>query len=511
MASGPGEIISTFEPVKAAELPTMDQLPDAVTVGPPVEQQLETVYFDTTDLVLAATGITVRRRTGGDHAGWQLTFPAGGADRDELLLPLARATKTVPKPLRAAVRVYTRDRALAPVATVRTHRNVRRLLDAEGHVLAQVCEDVVTAQTPSPSDTGLTSAWREWGIELVDGNRCLLRAAGDLLHEAGADPVRGRATLVRALGDRMPQTVEPVEPARLSSTSPAAAVVQARLRAQVSELQLRDTQVRRDLPDGVHQMRVALRRLRSALATFRPLLDRAVIEPLRGELGWVAGVLGEARDAEVMRDRLAAVITAQPAELVLGPVARRVDAEFDEIYRAAQARVLEALESPRYFAAVDDLDRVAAGPPWTARAYEHAGDVLAQRVRHDWKRLRDQVAAAEAASGSAQYEERLHEVRKAAKRVRYAAEVMTPIGGGSAKRFVKAMKRLQSVLGDHQDSVVVQPRLRELGIRAHLDGDNAFSYGYLHALEQSRAADAEVRYASAWRQASRKKLRSWLA
>ena len=84
----------------------------------------------------------------------------------------------------------------------------------------------------------------------------------------------------------------------------AGSAVQAHLAEQVAELVARDPQTRRDRRTRLHRMRVATRRLRSALATFRPLLDRTRTDPLREELRWLAGVLGAARDAEVMHARL---------------------------------------------------------------------------------------------------------------------------------------------------------------------------------------------------------------
>ncbi|MDQ3664447.1 MAG: CYTH domain-containing protein, partial [Actinomycetota bacterium] len=185
MVSVHREVEDKFEADDNAELPRLDRLPGVATVHPPVEVELHATYFDTAELALAAAGITVRRRTGGDDAGWHLKLPDGNGHRDELRVPLGRAARTVPKPLRTVVRALSRDRPLAAVATVRTRRCVHRLLDVDGRVLAEVCDDTVSASTPASGDAGDEVRWREWEVELVDGNPTLLVAAGRLLQDVG--------------------------------------------------------------------------------------------------------------------------------------------------------------------------------------------------------------------------------------------------------------------------------------------------------------------------------------
>jgi CHAD domain-containing protein len=287
-------------------------------------------------------------------------------------------------------------------------------------------------------------------------------------------------------------------------------VVLARIREQVEELRRREAQVRDDVPGGVHRMRVALRRLRSALATFRPVLDREVTDPLRAEMKWAADELGAARDSEVLHERLTRDVAVEPAELVLGPVARRMDVVLGDRLRKGNEQAREALGSDRYRTLVARLEALVAAPPWTDAVRRPADEILRKRMRHDWKRLR---RAAAAASGEGDPERRamlLHEVRKAAKRARYAAETLTPRYGPEATRLAKAGKKVQTVLGEHHDSVVARPVLRQLGVQAHLDGDSGFTYDLLHAREQARTDAAERRYRATWAKADRKKLRRWL-
>ncbi len=151
----------------------------------------------------------------------------------------------------------------------------------------------------------------------------------------------------------------------LTPDSPASAVLLAHLTEQVRAMTSREQQARLDEPDGVHKMRVATRRLRSALATFRPLLDRAVTDPLRDELKWIAGELGGARDAEVLRMRLLDELAAEPDELVLGPIASLIEVELRADHRKAHDELVVALDSERYRLLVEQLEALIADPPFT--------------------------------------------------------------------------------------------------------------------------------------------------
>jgi CHAD domain-containing protein len=290
----------------------------------------------------------------------------------------------------------------------------------------------------------------------------------------------------------------------------AADVVQARLTEQVRELRALDPLVRRDVPDSVHRMRVATRRLRSALATFRPLLDRHVTDPLRDELKWLAGVLGEVRDTEVMHERLTALVADELAGAIRGGADSRIDHELVNRYEAARVEAMKALRSPRYHDLLERLDELTAAPPWTATASEGAEAALPTRVRSDWKRLERRMDTAAGTADRTERAARLHEARKAAKRFRYAAETAVPVHGKDARRLVKRTKRLQTVLGDHHDAVVTQEWLRELADVVAAEGEDTFTFGVIHAREEVLAETSEARLAKTWKKAARKKYRKWL-
>lgn len=486
-------------------LPVLDEIPGVASVAGAQVHELDATYFDTVDLTLATAGISLRRRTGGPDAGWHLKLPMKEG-RLEVHEPLSRARKTVPKSLRVLLVAHTRGDTLKPVAVVRTKREVHLLHDAEGAVLAEFCDDHVSAGGPEAADL---TRWREWEVELVEADADFLATVATAVERAGGRPSRTKK-LVRALGERLPVATEQVLPAPRRK-SPASQVVQARLRTQVAVIRRYDPLVRRDAPDAVHKMRVGVRRLRNALATFRPLLAREQTEPVRDELKWLAAALGEPRDAEVMRARLEHLIADESPEVVRGEGYRRMDEEMHTEYALSRERMLEALGSGRYFALLDRLEELSTTPPWTESAAEPVHSVLRKRVRKDYQRLVGRVELADEAENPGEREHRLHEARKAAKRVRYAAETLTGIYGKEAKEFVAAMKRVQSKLGDHHDASVTQQRLRELGDEAARTGDNAFVFGVLHAREERALLETDDQFVHEWITASKKKRRRWLS
>jgi CHAD domain-containing protein len=279
-----------------------------------------------------------------------------------------------------------------------------------------------------------------------------------------------------------------------TSAAPAGEVVRAALQLQVAALQDADLMVRTGQPDGVHQVRVACRRLRSTLAAFRPVLDRTATDPLREELAAVGTELSPARDSEVALAHLRELVAAEPVELVLGPVAARLQqaAVKDEV--AGDARARRVLSSPEYLRLRDDLDALVAAPPLTEAAARPADEVLREAVAHAGKRLRRGVDAAQ----DSDHPEALHDVRKAAKRLRYTAEAAVPVLGRPVAELVSTLKGVQQVLGDRQDTFVTRPLCTQLGLQAFAAGENAWTYGRLHALEEARGEAAEREFWVRW-------------
>ena len=485
-------------------------------VTEPVELALDARYLDTPDLRLLRARTTLRRRSGGVDDGWHLKLPGGQVtDRLEVRLPLGEDGAAPPEELARLVRATVRTAPLGAVARVRTRRVVRHLLgapDADGTpvVLAEVADDTVTAEAPAASagEPVEVTTWRELEVELVEGDRALLEAAVQALVDAGARRSSSPSKLRRVLGDRLPRPSAPAAEPTLRSR--ASEVVTARLRAEVERLVGADVGVRRGEPDAVHQMRVATRRLRSLMATWRPLLDPTAAELARGELHWLAGALGQERDAEVRRDHLLAALAAQPPELLPGPVSARLAQVLDQAVAAGHAAVVEALDGDRYLVLLEALATMVARPPLTQAADGRARQVLLPRVAREHRRVADAAEAADGARTPAQREALLHETRKAAKRARYAAEELAGLVGSDARAYAAALSSVQEALGELQDSTLTRELLREVAEQASLAGEDGFGYGRLHALEEVRAQRAEDAFEVAWARADRKRLRRWL-
>lgn len=510
---------------EGVELPALEGLPGVASVQSKVVD-LEAVYFDTADLRLLRNRTTLRRRAGGSDEGWHLKRPLPGGDRSETHLPLGRSTRTVPAELRRQVQVHVRTGTLVPVATLRTRRGVHRLLTDDGTVLAEVADDAVdgivgsAARTRGAADAGgpaedarpgAGTAWREWEVELVDGDDALLEAARERLLSAGAVPAGHASKVGRLLRSAMPEVAEPpAEPRSGLPEGTAGDVVWRHLAEQVAALQALDPQVRADEPDAVHRMRVAARRLRSVLKTYRSVLARATTDPVREALDALGEPLGRARDAEVLAARLGGLLAEQDPALVLGPVERRLQDRARQEHREAQDAVVRYLAGEPYLRLLDDLDALVMAPPWRPKARRKAAKVLPRAVARVWRDAVGRVRGVEEAADDGARDLALHEARKGVRRVRYAAELAVPALGGRVRRFAGRVEDVQDALGEHQDSVVARAALRELGVEAHLAGENGFTWGLLHGLERHRAADARAAFRRTWRKATRRRRTAWL-
>ena len=500
MAVNVNETETKYDAPAGAGLPRLDRLPRVAAASGPEQQRLEADYYDTDDLRLLRAGITLRQRSGGDDAGWHLKLPLGHGTRREIRRPLGAAARGVPGELAGLVRVHTRGAPLRPVARMTTTRQRVVLLDDAGKSLAEVAADDVSAQTLG--QVSAMSRWQEVEVELTGGDRRLLKAADGLLRRHdGLRPAARAAKLARALGDRLP---EPEDPPRPTASSPAGEVVLAYLHAQAGTLVHLDPLVRLDEPDAVHQMRVASRRLRSTLRSFGHILPRDATSGLAADLNWLGGVLGAARDGEVLAAHLRSRLRQAPVELRIGPVEARIQGHFASVRAAARTELLAALDSDRYFSLLDDLDRLLAEPPLTAEAARPAADVLPVAARRAGRQAARRMHRAWRASPGQARNEALHQARKSARRARYAAEAMAPAAGRKARRFVKRMKQVQSVLGEHQDSVIARVVARDLGISAHQAGENAFSYGLLYELDACDGERLQAQARRIWKKASRR-------
>ena len=488
-----------FTPGPSFRLPAFDD--DELVADPPDDIKLQAAYFDTADLRLARAGASLRFR---NAEGWTVKLPVssdGALVRGEIHLggepgdppDAARRPRAGAGPRRAA-RAGRAPQHRAPTAS--------SCAIADGEQLAEVVDDEV-----SVLDGGrLAARFRELEVELTDAAPVdLVEWVADRLRAAGAGEPEQLPKIVRALGPRALDPPDVVAPPKLDvALDPARSRSAPRSLNSTKRLLTNDPGVRLgDDPEAVHQARVATRRLRSDLRTFRPVVDPEWDASLREELKWLGGLLGAVRDNDVLLDRLEGrVADLHPSDRHAGK--RLLDVLREHRVRA-RAELLEAMRSPRYARLLDRL--VAA-----ARTIPSSGDPaeldleLGDLVRKPWKKLRKAVKDLDEDPP----DEELHAVRIRAKWCRYAAEAVAPAVGTPAKRFAAAVEQVQDVLGEHQDAVVAGQWLRTHAADSGGRVECAFVAGELAAREDVAADASRAEWPAAWKQAKRRSLRQWM-
>ncbi len=461
------EVERKFDVGESTGSPSFTGIADIARVEQLPTQALDAVYFDTPARDLASRRITLRRRTGGEDAGWHLKLPAGPDARTEVRAPLD-SDDDVPSELADdVVLAIVRDRPLSPVARITTARGVQHLHGADDAVLAEFCDDQVTASRAATADAPqVEQRWREWEIELIqpEPNTKLLDKLSDRLLGAGARPAGHGSKLARVLG---------TTPKAL----PATDALHRAVAEQLDELLVWDRAVRAEADDAVHQMRVTTRKIRSLIQaspdSFALPDDMSILDELRE----LANVLGTARDAEVLAERYRDALDTLPPDLVRGPIRERLVDGAESRYRAGLRHSLAALRSPRYFRLLDALDEVIATAPPTGKRS------TAATVAAAGKKVRKAAKTARQADDD-ERDAAIHRIRKRAKRLRYTADAT-----GAAK-VSKRAKKIQSLLGDHQDSVVSREHLVQQAEAAHEAGEDTFTYGLLHQQESDLAVES---------------------
>jgi CHAD domain-containing protein len=309
-------------------------------------------------------------------------------------------------------------------------------------------------------------------VELVEGDDDDLTRLGRLLRRAGARRSDGRPKLMRVLG----LEPDPVPGRR----APTLDHVRSMLAAQLTVIETHDPGVRLgDDPEDVHRMRVATRRARALIGATRPLLGDVLV-PLGEELKWLAGLLGAVRDLDVLLERIRGDVASLDEDRI---AAAPLVAALEERCEDERVALLAGLAEERY---VTLLDRFEA--ELTALAGVAVDGGVRAIAKRGTKRLRSAAEALPAGSSDAgSSDEELHQVRKRVKEARYAAELAAPSGGRRAARYVEALKAVQDVIGEHQDAVVAEERIRSL-VTPH----TALAGGRLIERERSRKAQARA-------------------
>jgi len=391
-----------------------------------------------------------------------------------------------------------RHSELVPVARLSTVRKRVRLVDPSGTRVAEVVDDEVSVR----DGRRVAARFREIEVEASgeNGAEGIITPLVTRLRVAGAGAPDPTPKHIRALG---PRAIEPpeVSPEPLLPAPTARDVIKYALSDSVAALLHHDPLVRtsRD-PEAVHQARVATRKLRSNLRTFGPLLDVEWLEPLRSELGWIATSLGTVRDREVLLERLRERAKSLPANDNRSATAllRILETEIDGLRK----NLATDLDSQRYVDLLERLVDAAHSPATLPAADQPASGLLPALATTPWRRLRSAVRQLHVMPADAD----LHRIRILAKRARYAAEAVAPVAGPDSAAFAKAAARLQTILGEHQDSVTAQAWLRG----AKVSGRRAFVAGELIAEERLAAEESRRQWPAVWQALDRKKLRDWM-
>jgi CHAD domain-containing protein len=388
--------------------------------------------------------------------------------------------------------VFTRGREISAVARLSTRRSTYRLHGFSGEYLADFNDDRVHAVPLR--NLGTEMHWREWELELVHATPELFTAARPALEAAGAVPSTNAAKLARALGLFRPE-VQTAESGPARKKGPVRDVVTAYVGTQIKELLTHDAGVRQGVPDSVHQMRSAARRTRSVLRTYRTLFKKGVIVGLERDLQWLGRILGRPRDAEVMRQRILANLHTLPESQASGPALGQIEHELGTAYNTGYQRAFAVLNSPRYYRILNALEHFRDKPLAKSKASRGARKTSARLVNKAARRLARAHRNARKAAGTADYDAALQQVRTDARRLRHAAESVTAIHGKRARVLEKTGRRIQRVLGDHQDSVVARELLNRLASSTpDMAAGTAAVYTALTEQEAETAAKTEAAY-----------------
>ena len=249
-----------------------------------------------------------------------------------------------------------------------------------------------------------------------------------------------------------------------------------------------------DEPDAVHQLRTHVRRLRSVLAAYAPLFDAGVVQAVRRSFRELGHELGTVRDIEVRVQvaeealQLALDEWGLDSDDIASMRARLVD---DEVvaHRLAHARLVERQRMPRAAARREVLAAFLEAPARTPLADEPARDELGRLLGREAKRAVRRARRVDAASAT----DRLHDARKAGRRLRYAAEAVVeePVAlfGDRANALAEAGEAVHDVLGNHRDEVLFAEHVRRAGAHAAHDAEPMDAYERLAEAADLRAAD----------------------
>lgn len=243
-------------------------------------------------------------------------------------------------------------------------------------------------------------------------------------------------------------------------------------------------------------MRAAVRRLRAILRAVRHVFDPDWREELRAELEWLSTALGAVRDLDVLRQYLRTELASHDRGR---PVGRGLLARLDAERTRAQARLRTALDDPRYARLLDSIENAIEHPRLVAETLS-----LPDIAGSEFRKLRKAVRALSRKPSASE----LHTVRLKVKRARYAAELAQEMVGRRAERFAKKAKKVQDILGEHQDAVVAEERLSALLLNGGQPRQAAVAQ-WLAERQRARRQTARAAFTEQWPKLKRRGRKAW--
>ena len=353
---------------------------------------LESTYHDTADLRLARGGVILRHRS---DDGWVVRFePREAPSSAPETTPTARGEHrfdgdpaSPPDAALELVRALVRSAKVAPVAKLRTRRRRIELHDELGKTLGTITDDEVSVL----KGRRVAARFRELEVDVYDNAPdALADAVAGRLRTAGAGPPDPTPKIVRALGWSALEPPDVSSIARLGPSPSAADVVRTALAASVAQLIERDPGVRLgEDPEDVHQARVATRRIRSNLRTFRDLFEPEWTKSLRDRLRSLGQDLGAVRDTEVLSDRLRDRVDHLSSED--RDIAKRMLSRLHERWDVARHALQDTLRTDEYTKLLDDLVDAAREPALLPQADGPASEALPPLLQRPWNHVKKAV------------------------------------------------------------------------------------------------------------------------
>jgi CHAD domain-containing protein len=426
-------------------------------------------WLDTFDWRLYKAGLTLRFEQA-RRGGLLVLSKADGTPQAEQ--PVTRwprrpglAEDLPPGPVRDRILVLTSPRALLPIVKAVSTVSVNRLLNADGKTVARLVEDHVTVTAPTPNTEGGTTAELppRLAVAEVRGYPGQARKAAGLLASVPGVSHASQSVFIAALTalGRHPADYTSGVDAEITATMPAPVAVARLLLRLLDTVELNVDGVLRDIDtEFLHDLRVAVRRTRSAIKLLGAVLPADLAEHYKAEFKWLGDVTTPVRDLDVHLlgfDALTEqLVAASPDDLepLRAFLVRRRAREF--------RRLAAALRGPRFRAITDDWRKALLeirdvdGP----RRRRPTAAVLARAATGKaFRRIAAQGDAITADSSP----ESLHDLRKRAKELRYLLEFFAPLHDQVAYRKVLSdLKQLQDCLGEFQDSEVQRHEIRDL-------------------------------------------------